>query len=245
MEPEDITAAYAEIKEKWTKNLEPKGVKLPSHLKKDKPTKNAIVLAFLYRKMGNIVTKSELTTWVEKVTGETVNDVQQARHLAKQGGFNILSKTRGDIGTEDWNDNDGYMLVNLTDTYEGWKPKHTGKLTEEVWKQIREEWTDEKGCRCSTCGSREGKPNLRNRKVITKIQQGHMDPDKDLDATNCIPQCQQCNRPSRNWFTFDDNGRPHALADGKIITRSSREVQRDAVKAILRKNPDILSELED
>lgn len=45
------------------------------------------------------VSKTELTDFVRKFYPD-VSDVQQARHLSKQGGYNIISGTRGDIGAK-------------------------------------------------------------------------------------------------------------------------------------------------
>ena len=42
------------------------------------------------------VSKQELTDFIRQFYPET-NDVQQARHLSKQKGYNIISGTRGDI----------------------------------------------------------------------------------------------------------------------------------------------------
>ncbi|MGB9852922.1 MAG: hypothetical protein ACPLPX_08695 [Candidatus Kapaibacteriota bacterium] len=63
--------------------------------KKGNYTKDASVLVYLARQYPNTrkVSKTELTDFIRKFYPDT-NDVQQARHLAAQKGWNISSGTR-------------------------------------------------------------------------------------------------------------------------------------------------------
>ena len=95
---------YKEILKIWDiivdhhkKYLADKGVKLPKLKIKNNYTKDALVLIMLAKDYPNtkIISKSELTLFIKQFYPDT-NDVQQARHLSMQSGWNILSGTRGD-----------------------------------------------------------------------------------------------------------------------------------------------------
>lgn len=60
--------------------------------------------------------------------------------------------------------------------------------------------------RCACCGSTENDANLKNPKVLTTIQKGHIDPRLPLIAKNCIPMCQVCNSVYRDKFVFTRRG---------------------------------------
>jgi hypothetical protein len=178
------------------------GLKPPTKMRAGLPTKDAIVLAFLFKNLGKPVTKSELTSAVRFFYPE-VNDVQQGRHLAAQRGFWIESGTRGDSG-QSLRPNE-YMLVTLEETYPGWRD-HRREMPDdfETLKTLY-------GNRCATCGSSEGETNFINASARTVLQQGHMDPRLGLVAGNVIPQCQICNRAYRDWFIFYPNGRVRTI----------------------------------
>jgi uncharacterized protein YuzB (UPF0349 family) len=42
--------------------------------------------------------------------------------------------------------------------------------------------------------------------IVTKLQKGHMDPDKDLTEDNCVPQCGFCNQRYKDKAVFDKRG---------------------------------------
>lgn len=177
-------------------------MKLPRKHTGGKPTKDALVLVYLFINMGKPVTKSKLTEMI-RTFYPGVNDVQQARHLAAQKGYWIESGTRGDK-SQNLKANE-YMLVRLTDPYPGWK-NHRGKVPAN-FKDMKKQYMG----RCATCGSEEGKPNYINPAVTTKLQAGHMDPRKKLDSSNTIPQCGVCNQAYRDWFIFYSNGRVRTI----------------------------------
>ena len=74
--------------------------------------------------------------------------------------------------------------------------------------------------RCASCGSEEGKPNLRYPSATTKLQLGHRNPHKPLTEDNSIPQCQFCNRADRDWWVYDERGRVVGIASAEVVGRS-------------------------
>jgi len=160
------------------------------------------VLVALAKFAGEPVTKSDLTAYVRTYYPET-NDVQQARHLGRQQGWYIASGRRGDIGIE--LEADEYCLVSLEDCYPEWAGTngHRSARPAGSFDDLKAQY----GNRCATCGSEEGKKNFINRSVLTRIQQGHMDPRRPLTLDNCIPQCQECNQAYTDKFIFDGHGR--------------------------------------
>lgn len=202
---DELPALWQEIKQLHKQFLAEKGVKLPEGFSGSprKPTKNGLVLMALYKYAGQIVTKSELTEMVRSFYPDT-SDVQQARHLGRQGGFYILSGNRNDSHHIELRSGD-YCLVSLRETYPGFIERNNPRAARggKDFDELRARFD----FRCATCGSKEGEPNFKNLSQLTALQQGHMNPNLPLSMENMIPQCSECNRAYKDKFIFDGNGR--------------------------------------
>lgn len=201
----ELDGLYSEIELLHSEHLERYGINLPKLRHGGNFTVRGIVLCFLFKYAGIPVSKSTLTEIVRQWHPD-INDVQEARHLARQKGFNILSGTRGDI----WNTGislkkSEYCLVNLTEPYPGFSGKtgHRSARGGKTFEAIKENYNN----RCATCGSLEGERNFLNDSITTELQEAHMNPNLRLTEENTIPQCSECNRAYRDWFIFDGNGR--------------------------------------
>jgi hypothetical protein len=114
----DVEQAYQEIKRAHSKFLQSKGVSLPALRGSTGFTQSAVALVGLYLTMSKPVTKGELTRFVRTFVAGA-DDLQEGRHLGSQRGWNIVSSTRKDPGTEGW-PRDSYCLVSLRDTLPNW-----------------------------------------------------------------------------------------------------------------------------
>lgn len=237
----EIELLYGLIKTAHNEHLSAHGVLLPQLRNRGNYTIETLVLTYLAHSMGKAVTKKEITSFV-KSFHPSVNDVQQARHLSNGKGWHILSKQRRDIGTEKW-PRYSYGLMTIKSPHPNWHPRRTGALSQSDWGDIKAENSENGVLCCASCGSKEGHPHRHYPASLVDIEKGHIDPSKDLLADNCIPQCQFCNRPARNWWVFDRIGRPHAIAKGDIILRSSPKVRLEALKSLLSENPEMIKEL--
>jgi len=244
---DEIKRIYEMIRKYHDKYLKQHGVKLPSLTdKQGNYTKDALVLVYLAQGYPNTrkVSKGELTQFIRRYD-EGVRDVQQARHLAAQEGWFIVSGGRGNRLEGEILKRGEYKLVSLEKPYPGFR-RHRAEEVEEAEEEISEEdWEElkkEYGYRCATCGSEEGKPHLHWPNVITKLQKAHMDPNKPLVRGNIIPQCQICNRADRNNWVYDEKGRVIALANPQVIERSDIEVRWGVYKILYEefggKHPD-------
>lgn len=233
MDSNKIGKLYLEISSIYNEKLKEYGVKLPGLLKGDQYTINALVLVYLYEKIGKVVSKQELTDFLRSM-GHEVNDVQQARHLAQQAGWYILSGTRGDIECEKYNVKSGeYMLKTIEEPYPSFKNlKRTESLNVSSWEELKKKYDN----RCATCGSKEGELNFLYPASKTTLQQGHKDPSLPLTLENTIPQCPFCNRASRNYFVFDNKGRVEKIYDPHFILRSEKEIQLNMLKLLVEEN---------
>ncbi len=225
---EQIIGQYALIKEYHEKFLEKAGVKLPDlYSGGSNFSKNALVLVYLsmgYPKT-RLISKLELTNFVREFYPDT-NDVQQARHLGAQGGWWIVAGGRDDL-TLAVKKGD-YKLHTLEQPYPSFKNEHRVKDTDN-WEEIKIKY----GHRCATCGSQEGEPHLRWTATKTRLQQGHMDPNRPLGPGNIIPQCEKCNRADRNRWVYDDKGRVIKLADPMFVKNFDPDV-RSKIYEILK-----------
>ena len=181
-------------------------------------TKNALVLVYLSKNYPNtnIVTKDELTRFIKRYYPDT-NDVQQARHLARQNGWYIISGRRGDISQIQIPDN-CYKLISLEQTYPGFNTHRVTNINGDFWTNLKRQYNN----RCASCGSPEGESNYVNPSAITQLQKGHKNPTLPLVENNIIPQCQECNRGDRNRWIYDDRGRVIGLTDEALLNRIKR-----------------------
>ena len=229
----EIQQTYDLIADYHAKHLEELGVKLPQLRKANGDyVLSALTLVYLARGYPAVqtVSKSELTQFMRQYVPD-VNDVQQARHLAAQSGWYILSGTRKD--GRDMNIQPGeYRLISLEEAYPGFNSQRRVDLSSpDYWEQLKAAY----GYRCACCGSKEGEPNFNWPDTITVLQKGHMDPTKALGPGNLIPQCVKCNQPARDFWIFDDKGRVVAVANPQVIDRSSESVQFRIYEQLWRK----------
>ena len=229
----EIQQTYDLIADFHGKHLEELGVKLPQLRKSNGDyVLSALTLVYLARGYPDVktVSKSELTQFMRQYVPE-INDVQQARHLAAQGGWYILSGTRKD--GRDLNILPGeYRLISLEKAYPGFNSQRRVDLSSpDFWEQLKASY----GYRCACCGSKEGEPNFNWPDTLTVLQKGHMDPTQPLGPGNLIPQCVKCNQPARDFWIFDDKGRVVAVANPQVIERSSESIQFRVYEKLYRK----------
>lgn len=217
-----IAETYSMIEAYHNKHLKHHGVKLPKLFQGSKYTKDALTLVFLAQNYPNtrVVSKTEITEFIKRYDPK-VNDVQQARHLAAQKGWYILSGTRKDNNSLNLNAGE-YKLVTLEEFYPGFThQRREFQEDENFFENLKAEYNY---C-CATCGSKEGEPHRYWKNTTTVLQMGHMDPNKPLQAGNIIPQCEKCNRPDRNHWIYDTKGRVVSIANECIVDTCSREMQ--------------------
>ena len=232
----EIEKLYNIILNEYNSSLEKYNVKMPKLYSNGNYTLNALVLIYLFSKIGKIVSKQELTDYL-RTMGFDINDVQQARHLAQQSGWYILSGTRGDYECKNLGIKSGeYMLKTIKEPYPSYKNlKRTESLNAGSWDELKKIYN----YRCATCGSKEGDANFLYPASTTTLQQGHKDPSKPLTIDNTIPQCPFCNRASRNYFVFDNKGKVEKINDPKFVLRSEKSVQLEMLKLLIEDNIDV------
>jgi hypothetical protein len=207
--PEEAENLYEPLRESHALRLSTFGVVLPELKRGDAYTRGGIVLCALYKYFRQPVSKLELSRMVTQFFNEQVSDVQQARHLGKQGGWYIISGTRGQTAPSNLGFElppAAYCLVSITEPYPGRESRrqhHREGLQSVDLDELRRAYDN----RCASCGSKEGEPSLKDPSRTTRLQRGHMDPTKALTPKNVIPQCDECNRAYRDWFVFDGSGR--------------------------------------
>ena len=157
-------------------------------------SKNSFVLCYLYERIGEVVSKEELTDFIRLYWPNT-SDVQQARHLGRQNGFYIQGKASG-IG------NGKYKLLTLEKPHPSYVKDKTAGVSAASFEELKKAYD----YKCATCGNEEGKADRYNEDVIVKLEKGHMDPRKSLED-NCIPQCRECNGQYKDKYVFNQQGR--------------------------------------
>ena len=223
---------YEFIKEYHKKYLEKFNVRLPSLTRAGKYTIEALVLIRLCEGYPNTspVTKDELTSFVNKYIAST--DIQAGRMLGKQSGWYIVTGTRGDADDHKV-PRGSYKLISLEKTYPRFMPERRGvTVDEEFWIKLKKEYNNS----CACCGSKENEPHRYNPEIKrTKLQKGHKNPNLPLTVDNIIPQCECCNRPDRNNWIYNDEGRVVGIAKSAIIDKCSEEIKK-AIYTMLYKH---------
>ncbi len=226
LEDSEIEKLYQMVSKLHAENLANEGVRLPKLRKKlrdgtEKFTIDALVLVFLAKGYPDTrwVSKDELTQFIRKFYPNT-NDVQSARHLGMQSGFYIVSSRRGNYLPKDKPppNQSSYLLVTLETAHPAFA-RGRRELRADSFEAIKRKYN----YRCATCGSEEGKPNLRYPAVYTQLQQAHRNPKLPLTEENSLPQCQFCNRADRNYWVYDSRGRVTGIASIKPIQKSIRK----------------------
>ena len=184
--PEQLSEKQVELKKDWKTNLESKGVKLCGG-------KLGTALTVLYankdRSIHIDLLKKEVVRFGYKLTG---TDPLQVRHLSTQKGWYIEKQGRYH-----------HKFVSATEVMPGFiAQKRASKLNDENWAKMKKEY----GNTCVNCGSKDGEVLRWDQTKVTVLQQGHMDPRKDLTYDNCIPQCQFCNQQYKSKAVFNSRG---------------------------------------
>ena len=193
---EELFVFLNSIKKDWETYLKQYNVKLVPRLttSKGKPIINCIVLCILKKNEGNFVSKKTLTQEVSLYTNQISNDIQQARHLGLQYGWNIKQTKH--------NNEEGYILVNTTEPHPFFQDtRRLNTITD--WDGLKQRYNYQ----CVVCGSIEGQPNLKFSHKVVKLEKGHMDPRKPMSDDNIIPMCDCCNQFYKNRAVFDNLGR--------------------------------------
>lgn len=229
----ELEALYNELSEWRDVYLSEQVTSMPKLKNGNVYGKNALVLIYLYKNSGVAVHKTTLTNFMKKHFPE-INDVQQARHLAAQNGWPILSGTRGDVSSTGVKLSEGEYLIETLDTPYSRSSHRITKLKANSFDELKKEYNNA----CATCKSKEGQFHSDYTSAIVKLQQGHMDPDLPLVLENCIPQCQFCNRSYQNKYKFDKTGMVKSPARFKVVEELSEEQQKLAYEYLKKKfNP--------
>lgn len=179
---------YNELSVVYKANLATSGVKLPKF-----QGKLGCALTILYTNFGEFIHIDEIKRQlIEAGHNLTGTDPVQVRHLSTQKGWYI--------------EKDGkykHRLVSVQQCLPGFiAQKRASKLSNENWEKMKQEY----GFACVNCGSKEGESMRWCQTKITVLQQGHMDPRKNLTYDNCIPQCAFCNQQYKSKAVFNKRG---------------------------------------
>lgn len=184
--PEELSENRTKLKGIYETHLKSKGVKFCKG-------KLGTALLVLYANKGHPIhidlLKKEVVRLGYEMTG---TDPLQVRHLSTQKGWYIEKHGKYK-----------HRLVSVTEVMPGFiAQKRASKLNNENWEKMKKEYDN----MCINCGSKDGEVLRFDKTKVTVLQQGHMDPRKDLTYDNCIPQCQFCNQQYKSKAVFNRRG---------------------------------------
>ncbi|MDO5824269.1 hypothetical protein [Methanobrevibacter sp.] len=225
LEENELKKYYDELANNHELYLKEYGVKIPGFKRGEKYIRSSLALIYLYINFKQPVKKEDLTDFVlQYPTDGTSGDVQAGRMLGKQSGWYIISGKRGDPECSHYNVNSGeYCLISVEEPYPNFDSlRREIELTEDDWENLKEDYD----YRCATCGSKEGEKNYRYGN-ITKLQKGHIDPNKPLTIVNIIPQCEMCNAIEKDNFVYTKRGRIRKISNAKFVLKSNKKVKEE------------------
>lgn len=188
-------------------------------------------MIFLYKYKNCFVHKDLVSEFVRNHKPDAGLD-QQVRHLGSQNYWYVLNKNAKVPDTEEVVPSGYNYLVSI----EIPNPKAVKTALKRANRNSAKSFLELKyvyANQCATCGLEEGKTDWRTGKKV-KLQQGHMDPRRDLTLDNTIPQCEYCNQTYLDYFRFDENGRVVAVNNPEILLKSPRDVQEEMIEVLLK-----------
>ena len=199
-------------------------------------TDKELQMIFLYKYRKSFVHKDLVSEFVRKHKPRAGLD-QQVRHIGTQCYWYVLNKGAKVPDTDESVPSGYNYLVSV----EMPNPKairmalkRASRSSAKTFQELKYVYDN----KCATCGLEEGKIDWRTGKKV-KLQQGHMDPRKDLTLDNTIPQCEYCNQTYLDYFRFDENGRVVAVNNPEILLKSSRDIQDEMITVLLRERKEI------
>lgn len=230
-------------------SLEKQGVKLPN-LYKNGSDYNQKALALIIVTENYPYTKAVSKNQVEDIIEYLTSykpDAQALRHLSNQDGWAIHSGKRGDIYTEEQKirlklpnnatlKSGWFHLISLTEKYSGSITDRKKETTNENFETIKKNFNNE----CAICGSKEGEPNKKNTNTKTKLEKGHINPNKSAIDDNIQPHCQICNQYHKSDFIFDEFGRVKSITNPKRIFKYTTLEQKLELFNLIRNDKEVI-----
>lgn len=219
MDAKEAQQIFRQIEKDFEKNLKEHKVKLPGY-----NTNYYFQLVFLYKNKGKFIHKDVVSEFVKTMNTKAGSDCQ-VRQLAQQGWY-VLVKNDEVPGTT-LKTPSGYHTLFTTDeakpSYLLALDKRKSRLEAKTFEELKKIYNN----KCATCGAVEGKKHPREINKIVVLQQGHMNPRKELTIQNSIPQCESCNGTYKNYFIFNKNGRIISISNPQFVLKSEDDIQRE------------------
>jgi len=183
------------------------GIKLPRD-----DTKKLKTLVYLWQHTGEKVEKKILDNLFSCGI-----DNQNARHLGRQNGFNILQW--GDKYNEEKLQSGVYVFTSFNEIHYAWNLDRRRIDPNIDWDELKLLYKNE----CAHCGNIEGESYKFDENKDVIIVKGHKNPDLPLNIENIIPLCLYCNRHYQNKVKFNTQGLiTHFKSDNEWISIRKR-----------------------
>jgi hypothetical protein len=190
-------------------------IKLPKQIDGDKNhpliSEQALVLGIFLIFINQIIDKDYVMDIGSKVWGH-VRDIQYLRHIKGTYGFRACIWRCRHPETGVVMGKGQYCLVNTTECDPSFNKDRRNVMDAGVFDTVKNGSYNT----CYLCGVHEGDINRYGK--VAKMEQGHLNPDKELCENNVAPICSDCNQVTKNtlYMIKDKNGFP-ALTINKVL----------------------------
>lgn len=177
-------------------------------------TISGLSIVFFFINKGRIVTKTDLLVFLHSVLKKSASGYgpntkkysfisAHPRHFGMQRGFYFLIQDSFHPQARRTLLPGEYCLYSMTKPHPSAQNNHRStNVSASSFKDLKATFENQ----CAVCGSKEGKANLKNKNILTRLEKGHMDPTLPLTLSNTIPMCTYCNQVYKNRFVFDKKG---------------------------------------
>lgn len=218
-----LIEVWKDIEEFRVKQLAKHGIKpLPAF--RNPPCCEHLALIIAFTNYGEPIDKDEAAQWIastaDRCGGHCKLDVQSLRKWSRDQGWPIYSGDKGHLdGRGQPLDRSAYCMVG-TNPPSAWLNKQTRHASPLACKTF-DELCQFHGWRCAMC--RRGGLN-RNGVPTIPLEQGHMDPRRQLTLSNTIPLCEDCNKFQLDSFVVDETGRVRTILPVESAKRFFRQL---------------------
>jgi hypothetical protein len=186
----DVAQTWHQLRKDWAARLARHGVPDIGELN-DPPGCIQLQLIYLRHFLGQGVSKHEMAHWIKGCNDKCGMD-PQARHW-KALGWDVQG--RGGVDAQNKPLPNGYYCLTTLGPSADFLTRRTrelGRVAASDWSSLKLAYDN----RCAMCGANG-----------VELEQGHMDPRRELDLANTVPLCSKCNRWQLDRFVIDDQGR--------------------------------------
>ena len=215
----NLDKIYKQLQSDWQRSMARFGVPQLPVLDHSKHNTRLLQLIYLRARMGEACEKNDVGRFVQVyVPGASLD--QQVRHW-KRDGWNVQGRGGVDGSGRKLPASHYCLIPGISPEFMSQRTRDLGRVAVTDWESLKDLYEH----KCGVCGA-----------ANVPLEQGHLDPRKELTIDNMIPICNSCNLWQLNRFVLNENGRPVAVLPSdstSTLFRGLDKRERAAIKNLI------------